>query len=116
MNEIKTVLIQRYVSKNSLIPISLTVLVVVLLSNSELGQDDLRVLLAFMTLIPVYVVYRTYNGPCEIALILLSLSAVQLSIQDVSLARTLAIYSFWLLVVAIALIAIDRLISPKKDQ
>lgn len=115
MNEIKTVLIQRYVSKNSLIPISLTVLVVVLLSNSALGQDDLRVLLTFMTLIPVYMVYRTYNGPCEIALILLSLSAVLLLIEDISLARTMAIYSFWLLVVAVAIIVIDRLRWSRKD-
>jgi hypothetical protein len=111
-----TPVLRRFLSKNNIIPF-LFLVIVLLSSYFVFPQDQLRIFLSFMTLIPVFLIFKIDIGPVEYSIVLLVFSAVELAFINESVANKFVLYAYWLLVVGVALYFIkylmrtDRLIA-----
>jgi hypothetical protein len=98
--------LRSFTSRDNFI-VFLFVAVVILLSYLVFSEDGLRVFLSFITLIPLFVLFKSNIQPIHYSLALLFLSALGLALGNEKSAHQFGIYSYWLLVVAAAVFSID---------
>lgn len=79
----------------------------ILLSYLLFSGDSVRVFLSFITLIPIFVLFKSGIQPIHYSLALLFFSAVELTLGNEKNAHEFGIYSYWLLVVAGTVFALE---------
>ena len=82
---------------------SILVTVSILLSHFIFPQNELKIFISFIVLIPIFAYFKFDNRiPVGYAILLLVLAAIVLAFhKNENLANQLAVYAYWLLVVGI---------------
>lgn len=75
----------------------------ILISHFLFQEDDLKIFISFIVLIPIFAYFKFDNRiPVGYAILLLILAAIVLAFRNnENLANQLAVYAYWLLVVGV---------------
>lgn len=91
---------RKFFTKDNAFPLLITI-IVILSSHFIFPNDQLRIFLSFMILIPVFLSFKFEIGPIEYSIILLIFTSVELALNRHSVANQFALYSYWLLVTGV---------------
>ena len=92
------------------------IITVILLSNFVFHAEDLQTFTAFISLIPIFAIFK-FDGriPVAYAILMLVFAAVVLGVyNDETLANVFAIYAYWLLVVGVVCLFIEYVREERK--
>ena len=95
---------------------NLLIIMIILVSHFVFHAEDLQTFTAFISLIPIFAIFK-FDGriPVAYAILMLVFAAVVLGVyNDESLANIFAIYAYWLLVDGVVCLFIEYVREERK--